>query len=69
MIYVKKGRVLEVFIPDKIIEKVYTKEIGFKVLVDNETIIIIEKISEENSNIYKDDYVLITDEGLKRIDE
>ena len=64
----KKGRIIEVFIPNKYIEKVYASEIGFKVLVDNEKITIIEKINEENSNIYKDDYVLITDNGLKRID-
>lgn len=64
----KKGKVLEVFIPDKYVEQVYANEIGFKVLTSGETITIIEKINEENSNIYKNDYVLITDNGLKRID-
>ena len=53
------GKVLEVFIPNH--EGIDSKNIGFKVLVDDGTKIeIIEEQDEFNSNIFRDDEVIIT---------
>ena len=53
------GKVLEVFIPNN--EGIDSKNIGFKVLLDDGSKIeIIEEQDELNSNIFRDDGVLIT---------
>ena len=53
------GKILEVFIPND--EGIYSKNIGFKVLLDDGTKIeIIEEQDEFNSNIFRDDEVIIT---------
>ena len=53
------GKVLEVFIPNN--EVIDSKNIGLKVLLDDGTKIeIIEEQDELNSNIFRDDEVIIT---------
>ena len=53
------GKVLEVFIPNN--EGIDSKNIGFKVLLDDGTKIgIIEEQDEFNSNIFRDDEVVVT---------
>ena len=53
------GKVLEVFIPNS--EGIDSKNIGFKVLLDDGTKIeIIEEQDELNSNIFRDDEVVVT---------
>ena len=54
----KVGRVIEVFIPEE--DNLDDMNIGFKVLVDDDVIEIIEEQNESNINILKDDLVLIT---------
>lgn len=54
----KVGRVIEVFIPKE--DNLNDMNIGFKVLVDNKVLEIIEEQNESNINILKDDFVLIT---------
>ena len=54
----KVGRVIEVFIPEE--DNLDDMNIGFKVLVDDDVIEIIEEQNEFNINILKDDLVLIT---------
>lgn len=52
------GKALEVFIPND--EGIDSKNIGFKVLLDDGTKIeIIEEQDEFNSNIFRDDEVII----------
>ncbi|MBE6149395.1 MAG: hypothetical protein E7170_01565 [Firmicutes bacterium] len=51
---VKIGKVIEVFIPDNNIE---SKQIGFKVLIDNEEVNIIQEQDYNNANILKSDLV------------
>ena len=53
------GKILEVFIPNN--EGIDSKNIGFKVLLDDGTKIgIIEEQDEFNSNIFRDDEVVVT---------
>ena len=54
----KVGRVIEVFIPEE--DNLDDMNIGFKVLVDDDVIEIIEEQNEFNINILKDDLVMIT---------
>lgn len=54
----KVGRVIEVFIPEE--DNLNDMNIGFKVLVDDDVIEIIEEQNESNINILKGDLVLIT---------
>ncbi len=54
----KVGRVIEVFIPEE--DNLNDMNIGFKVLVDDDVIEIIEEQNESNINILKDDLVMIT---------
>ena len=54
----KVGRVIEVFIPEE--DNLDDMTIGFKVLVDDNVIEIIEEQNESNINILKDDLVMIT---------
>ena len=54
----KVGRVIEVFIPEE--DNLDDMTIGFKVLVDDNVIEIIEEQNESNINILKNDLVIIT---------
>ena len=56
------GKVIEVFIPDEDIMN--STKIGFKVLIDNEVIEIIQEQNEMNSYILREDEVLITIHNL-----
>lgn len=58
----KKGLVVEVFIPIKENENVMSSsKIGFKVKVDNEIIEVIEEQNIVNATIHKDDKVIVED--------
>lgn len=62
---VKIEKVKEVFIPNEyknnqLIDVMNSNKIGFKILIDNEEVEIIEERNEFNSNILKDDLVRIT---------
>ena len=63
------GKVIEVFIPqeykdNKLIDIMDTKNIGFKVMSDNGIKEIIQEQNEFNSNIMKNDIVLITEQTI-----
>ena len=58
----KIGKVKEVFIPED--ETIDSDKIGFKVMLDTEMIELIEKQNERNSNIFKDDLVIITETNI-----
>lgn len=58
----KIGKVKEVFLPED--ETIDSDKIGFKVMLDTEMIEIIEKQDERNSNIFKDDLVIITETNI-----
>ena len=51
------GKIIEVFIPNN---NINSKNIGFKILYNNEIIEMIEEQDEYNTNIYKDDLIIIT---------
>ena len=56
------GKVIKVFIPEE--DVMNSNKIGFKVMLDNEIIEIIEEQDEYNSNIFKDDLVIITKQNI-----
>ena len=63
------GKVIEVFIPveyknGNLIDVMDSTKIGFKVLIDDQVIEIIEEQDENNSQILKDDLVLITEQTI-----
>mgnify|MGYP001517211454 FL=1 len=63
------GKVIEVFIPqeyknNKLIDVMDIKNIGFKVMTDNGIKEIIQEQNEFNSNIMKNDIVLITEQTI-----
>ncbi len=63
------GKVIEVFIPqeyknNKLIDVMDIKNIGFKVMTDNGIEEIIQEQNEFNSNIMKNDTVLITEQTI-----
>ena len=72
----KPGKVIEVFIPEEIVNRrkldvMDLKKIGFKVQVEDKIIEVIEKQDEHNSNIMKNDDVIITTQiisGKKFVD-
>lgn len=51
-----EGKVIEVYTSS---DDINSNKIGFKVMVDNEIINILEEQNEDNIKIYKDDEVLI----------
>ena len=60
----KKGIVIEIFIPEEyhdgvILDAMHSKKIGFKVLSGNDIFEIIEIQNKENIKIYVDDIVKI----------
>ena len=63
------GKVIEVFIPqenkdNKLIDAMDTKNIGFKVMTEDGIKEIIQEQNEFNSNIMKNDIVLITEQTI-----
>ena len=63
------GKVIEVFIPqeykdNKLIDVMDTKNIGFKVMTEDGIKEIIQEQNEINSNIMKNDTVLITEQTI-----
>ncbi len=72
----KPGKVIEVFIPEEIVngrklDVMDSKKIGFKVQVEDKIIEVIENQDEHNSNIMKNDNVIITTQiisGKKFVD-
>ena len=63
------GKVIEVFIPveykdNELIDVMDSTKIGFKVQVDDEILEIVQEQDENNSNILKDDLVLITEQTI-----
>ncbi len=61
------GKILEVFIPNN--EGIDSKNIGFKVLLDDNTKIeIIEEQDEFNSKIFRDDGVIIIRQIIDNIE-
>ena len=49
------GKVKEVFIPNDI----YSKQIGFKITLNDKILEVIEEQDEYNANIFKDDLVIV----------
>lgn len=65
----KIGKVIEVFIPKeykgaRLIDVMDSEKIGFKVMLEDELIEIIEEQDEINTNIYKNDLVVITKQTI-----
>ena len=63
------GKVIEVFIPqeyknNKLIDVMDVKNIGFKVMTEDGIKEIIQEQNEFNSNIMKNDTVLITEQTI-----
>ena len=61
----KIGKVLKVFIPkeyknNQLIDEINSNKIGFKVMLDDGIIEIIQEQNEQNSAIMKNDLILIT---------
>lgn len=54
------GKVIEVFIPKNKLNVMNSKNIGFKILINDEIIEIIQEQDINNSHIYKNDLVTIT---------
>lgn len=48
------GKVIEVFVPNENLDM-----IGFKIMIDDRVIEIIDKQDDNNSNIYRNDKVLV----------
>lgn len=53
------GKVIEVYIPKDKFDIMNSKNIGFKILINNEIIEIIQEQDINNSHIYKNDLVII----------
>ena len=65
----KIGKVIEAFIPkeyknNRLIDVMDSTKIGFKVMLEDELIEIIEEQDEINTNIYKNDLVVITKQTI-----
>ena len=69
----KIGKVIEVFIPeeykgDRLIDVMDSNKIGFKVMLEDEVIEVIEEQNEENVKIMKNDLVIITKQNISNTD-
>ena len=69
----KIGKVFEVFIPkeyigDRLIDVMDSNKIGFKVMLEDETLEIIEEQNEYNVKIMKNDLVVITKQNISNTD-
>lgn len=60
------GRVIEVFIPNNI-NDINSNKIGFKIHIKDKIIEIIEEQDDYNSNIFKDDLVIISTDDKNSI--
>jgi len=63
------GKVIEVFIPEeykkgRLIDIMDSNKIGFKVMLEDKFIEIIEEQNEYNTNIMKNDLVVITKQTI-----
>lgn len=61
----KIGKVLKVFVPkeyknNQLIDEINSNKIGFKVMLEDGIIEIIQEQNEQNSEIMKNDLILIT---------
>lgn len=61
----KIGKIIEVFIPDEYnnnqkINAMDSNKIGFKVFLEGQILEIIQEQNQENSNIFRDDLVIVT---------
>ena len=69
----KIGKVIEVFIPeeykgDRLIDVMDSNKIGFKVVLEDEILEIIEEQNEYNVKIMKNDLVVITKQNISNTD-
>ena len=69
----KIGKVIEVFIPeeyigDRLIDVMDSNKIGFKVMLEDEILEVIEEQNEENVKIMKKDLVVITKQNISNTD-
>ena len=69
----KLGKVIEVFIPeeykgDRLIDVMDSNKIGFKVMLEDEVIEVIEEQNEDNVKIMKNDLVVITKQNISNTD-
>ena len=69
----KIGKVFEVFIPeeyigDRLMDVMDSNKIGFKVMLEDETLEIIEEQNEYNVKIMKNDLVVITKQNISNTD-
>lgn len=67
----KIGKVIEVFIPEeykgnRLIDVMDSNKIGFKVMLEDETLEIIEEQNEYNFKIMKNDLVVITKQNISK---
>lgn len=65
----KIGKVIEVFIPeeyigDRLIDVMDSNKIGFRVMLEDEVIEVIEEQNEYNVKIMKNDLVVITKQNI-----
>ena len=65
----KIGKVIDVFIPEeynqgRVIDVMDSTKIGFKVMLEDEMIEVIEKQDEFNAEIMKNDIVVITKQNI-----
>ena len=69
----KIGKVIEVFIPeeykgDRLIDVMDSNKIGFKVMLEDEILEVIEEQNEYNVKIMKNDLVVITKQNISNTD-
>ena len=65
----KIGKVIDVFIPEeykdgRLIDVMDSTKIGFKVMLEDEVIEVIQKQDEYNAEIMKNDIVVITKQNI-----
>lgn len=58
------GKVIEVFIPDDSVDSINSRNIGFKVELNDKVVTIIEEQNSDNSKILKDSMVVITTQTI-----
>lgn len=69
----KAGKVIEVFIPeeykgDRLVDVMDSNKIGFKIMVENELIEVVQEQNEYNTEIMKNDMVVITKQNISGIE-
>ena len=63
------GQVIDVFIPEeyragRIIDEMDSNKIGFKIMIENEIIEVIQIQNEYNAEIMVDDMVVVTEQNI-----